>query len=171
MDRAKYRHMTVAARLAPGSWKEYKLRVMLLLLWDKQRYRVGIREQPWRCLWSPGDLRLLVFPVYVPWEDIIYLDWEFQLNLETWNISISSPSTSPDTHASSNLQQRLTRSASGHLQSHKFCPSLLSGERYAGHASCSRFPLGQTCSVIPICKVKRYFNIRWSRSESVFNFY
>lgn len=37
----------------------------------------------------------------------------------------------------------------------------------AGHAVCSHFPLRQTSTVIPVCKVKRYFNIRRSQLDSV----
>lgn len=48
---------------------------------------MGKREQTLRCLWSHWDLRLLAFPVYVLWGDIIYVYWEsFRIRAELWNL-------------------------------------------------------------------------------------
>lgn len=153
------------------------LRVMLLLLRDRQRDRVRIREQTQRCLWSSGDLGPLVFPVCVPWEGVIHLHWE-KLQNSSWTLKPETPasSTSPDTHASPFVYP-VIRGGDQHvgLQHGAVCGAINSAsaywvERIAGHAAFSRLPLWQTSTVIPVCKVKRYFNIPWSQSDTVLIF-
>lgn len=86
----------------------------------------------------------------------------------------SASSTSPDTHASPFVYP-VIRGGDQHIQHGAVCGAINSAsaywvERIAGHAACSRVPLWQTCTVIPVCKVRRYFNICWSQSDSVLIF-
>lgn len=87
----------------------------------------------------------------------------------------SASHTSPDTHTSSPFAYPVIHSGDQHLQRWTVCRVVNSGpaywmERIAGHAVSSHLLLWQTCTVIHVCKVKRYFDIRYSQSESVLIF-
>lgn len=94
--------------------------------------------------------------------------------VEPWNLKHPVSRTSPDTHASPFVypvihgrDQHIQHGAVGGAIN---CASAYWVERIAGHAVCSRHPLWQTCTVIHVCKVRRYFNIRWPQSDSVLIF-
>lgn len=99
-----------------------------------------------------------------------------KLQKSSWTLKpeTSVSSTSPDTHASPFVYP-VIRGGDQHTQHGAVCGAINSAsaywvERIAGHAACSRLPPWQTCTVIPVCKVKRYFNICWSQSDSVLIF-
>lgn len=120
-----------------------------------------------RCLWSIRGLGSLALPVHLCLQGIYDSLASVMLENSSWTLKpeTSLSSTSPDTHTPPcvwyNLRQRRTHAALGWVGGRNCNPAYWA-DRRAGHSGHSRLLLWQTSTVIHVCKVKRYFDIRWS---------
>lgn len=117
--------------------------------------------------WAPA-----VFPVFVPWGGIIHLHWEScRFPAEPWNLKHRhlAPLLTPTP------QHLYICYGDQYVQPRTVCRAINSAlvyleGRIAGHAACSHLLLWQTFTIIHACKVRRYFNIRWSQLDPVLIF-